>query len=364
MSSSIRLLQPVKHRGEWLDVWRATGCEPHAHPGYCLAVAGVDEEPIALVVDYENGCGLVPLIVRPIPGTDALDLASPYGYGGPYFEGEHRVQDVLRAVRDYARDSGAASAFLRLTPGAPPGDCEPDEGIFVAQTSKNVVVDIRRPADVQWRHVAHKVRKNVNKARRAGCEVIVDHGLRRVDEFLDVYLATMKRRDAASWFHFDAVFFRELCGELGSHAIAFLAVDAHDAVVSVELVLSSDRRMYSFLGGTLAAAFAMAPNDLLKYEIIKYGAATGHAEYVLGGGREADDGIFRYKATFDPDGIVPFHTARLIGDIGAYERASGRRGSAIAAGLTAPWFPPYREERNPSLKDQAGHPIRHAGPAG
>ena len=112
-------------------------------------------------------------------------------------------------------------------------------------------------------------------------------------------------------------------------------VDETGGVVSTELVLTGDRFCYSFLGGTRASAYPASPNDLLKHRVIEHGAEVGLAGYVLGGGYQPGDGIFRYKRSFDPTGIVPFMGVRLVADQAAYELMSG-------PAIDADFFPAYR----------------------
>ena len=77
-------------------------------------------------------------------------------------------------------------------------------------------------------------------------------------------------------------------------------------------MLVSERNAYSFLGGTASDAFELRPNDLLKWELILWLKSAGKRRFVLGGGYGADDGIFRYKRSFAPHGLVPFFVGRRV----------------------------------------------------
>lgn len=343
----VEVLDARTDRHRWISLWEATGREPFAHPGYCEAVASESDTAVALVVEYEDGRALVPLITRfvtPAKGRMALrDCVSPYGYGGPFFTGEARMDVVLRRLQQWLSDEAFACAFLRLSIGVSiePGEVAP--GCQVIATSENVVVDLARSEEQQWRHYAHKVRKNVNKARRLGCCVAVDQGFDAIESFMTVYQETMTRRSADEWFHFSKDFYHKLRSELPNNIVLFSVLDAAGTTVSTELVLQSDRRLYSFLGGTLQSAFPMAPNDLLKHTIINYGRASGYHEYVLGGGLKPEDGIFRFKLGFDPYGIQPYLTARVIGDSAMYSAATGAVSLRDAyEDLTAEYFPQFR----------------------
>ncbi len=75
-------------------------------------------------------------------------------------------------------------------------------GLQALHLADNVRVDLSRPDDEQWRHVAHKVRKSVKKARRAELTVRISEGFTDLPSFLEVYGSTMQRRDAAERYHF------------------------------------------------------------------------------------------------------------------------------------------------------------------
>ena len=85
-------------------------------------------------------------------------------------------------------------------------------------------------------------------------------------------------------------------------------------------------------------SFALRPNDLLKVELIRWARATGKQRFVLGGGFQADDGIFRYKRSFAPDGLVPFEVGMRILRPDAYADLTERAGGVREPGF----FPAYR----------------------
>ena len=156
----------------------------------------------------------------------------------------------------------------------------------------------------------------------------------------------MDRRGAGRGYYFPMEFFEKLRLDLPDGACWFHAL-LGDEVVSTELVLLSTATVYSFLGGTAEAAFDCRPNDLLKYEIIRWAKARGYQRYVLGGGYEPGDGIFRYKRSFSPRGTIPFRVGRRIHQPDKYRRLVAARSSyekALGVHWTpkAGYFPEYR----------------------
>jgi hypothetical protein len=101
------------------------------------------------------------------------------------------------------------------------------------------------------------------------------------------------------------------------------------------------------LGGTLPDVFSHRPNDLLKHEIILWARNAGKKAFILGGGHESNDGIFRYKKSFAPQGSMPFCVGTKIHDANNYSRLIEKRRvwENNHQQLWQPrngWFPEYR----------------------
>lgn len=334
-------------RQEWLRRWAQwPGREPFAHPAYVELFLDPGEQAICLVWDRGGTSVLFPAVLRPLPpqlGRPGYDLTSPYGYGGPFLVAgtADGAAEFWAEFAAWARGQGIVSAFSRLSLFG--DELLPVLPGVVRSSQRNVVVDLRPDADVLWRSYEHKVRKNVNRARREGLEFEIDPTGETMAEFEAIYEATMERRDAAESYRFAGDFFARIRDELGG---SFVVAGVRDAgkLVSTELALVAGDKVYSFLGGTLQEAFPKRPNDLLKHELISWSKAAGKNYFVLGGGYGSDDGIFRYKASFAPGGQLPFSTWRYVVDPDGYQDLEARHAAAQAVleGTRPAFFPAYR----------------------
>jgi hypothetical protein len=158
----------------------------------------------------------------------------------------------------------------------------------------------------------------------------------------------MDRRSAGSSYYFERDFFEAIHRDLAGQ-FAYVNAVLDSRIVSTELALVSADSVYSYLGGTDSSAFDLRPNDLLKYEIIQWARERGKLCYVLGGGRYPDDGIYKYKLSFAPGGMVPFTTGQRILDEEQYRVLTNRRRAEFQAhGLSwldnVHFFPAYRLE--------------------
>jgi hypothetical protein len=277
---------------------------------------------------------LYPFHLRELPsGAEGHDIVTPYGYGGAFRTGAANADAFWAAFDDWAAEQGVVSELVRFS-------LFRDNLLPYPGTREQRLVNVvRELGDDPWMDFEHKVRKNVNKARRSGLRVEVDETGARLDDFLRIYEDTLARRGADERYRFPREFFERIRDRLGGHFVFAHALDG-DSVVSTELALLSATSAYSFLGGTDEAAYATRPNDLLKVELFRWAEAAGKQRFVLGGGFEDGDGIFRYKRSFAPHGLVPFEIGMRVLDQDAYDRLTDQ-----AAGPRKPgFFPAYRAQ--------------------
>ena len=275
---------------------------------------------------------LYPFHLRELPsGPDGHDIVTPYGYGGAFRTGDADPEAFWAAFDAWAAEQGVVSELVRLS-------LFHDRLLPYPGTREQRLVNVvRELGHDPWMDFEHKVRKNVNKARRSGLQVEIDEAGARLDDFLHVYEGTLARRGADERYRFPREFFERIRDRLAGHFVFAHVLDG-DTVVSSELALASATTAYSFLGGTDEAAYAARPNDLLKVELFRWAEAAGKRRFVLGGGYEDGDGIFRYKRSFAPHGLMPFEIGTRVLDQDAYDRLTKDTGGPRDPGF----FPAYR----------------------
>lgn len=331
-------------RMEWLRLWHAwPDREVMAHPAYATLFARGTDRCLCASQDEDSGGGvLFPFILRNLSvepwcaGSTDSDIVSPYGYGGAFCWGRPDAARFWSAFEAWALERNVVTAFTRLSLFA--SQLLPWPWEVVEQQPNVVRSTTAAPTDL-WLDYEHKVRKNVKRAVREGLRFEIDAAGGRLDEFLAVYDATMERRTAAARYRLGREFFRAIIRDLPGHFMFFHVLRGDD-VVSSELVLVSARRCYSFLGGTAESAFALRPNDLLKHGIIEWAGKRGLESFVLGGGAAPADGVFRYKRSFAPGGVVPFRCGRHVFRTDAYRRLLAQRRDWAAVTTGEHWQPP------------------------
>lgn len=353
MIGSFRVLNamiPEEHR-DWINYWdKWPGHEVSAHPNYVKLFVRPGDQPLCAIWSSPEGMVLFPFILRPLtiePWAgilgDMCDLVTPYGYGGPFVYGQPVADNFWDEFDIWCTCNRVICSFMRLSLFEE--QLLPIRG-HVEEKAMNIVRRLNLDAGAVWMDYEHKVRKNVQKARRAGLIVERDEKGDRLDAFHEVYYSTMQRRQASEQYYFPKTFFESIIHELEGQ-FSFFHVWQDQKLVSTELVLVSAEHIYSFLGGTIEEAYNMRPNDLLKHEVIEWGILQGKKTFVLGGGYENGDGIFRYKKAFSPEGGLPFRVAARILMPGAYENLCNLRCEWEAAkgnnwNPRKDYFPAYR----------------------
>lgn len=271
-----------------------------------------------------------------IPPNTYYDLITPYGYGG-FLSDEDFAEELYSEFEIYCRTHGYVSEFVRF------GLFNGYEKIYggeIESRTHNVVRNLDCSLEDLKMNFEHKVRKNIKRAEKNGLEILVEQNTEHLEEFLCIYYGTMERADATDEFYFKKQFFEILSTMEGNFAYFYVLFQGK--VISAELVLFGANYAYSYLGGTDSAYFQLRPNDFLKYEIIKWLKNKGFKNFVLGGGYGSDDGIFRYKKSFAPNGVVNFYIGKNIFDDAIYERLVELRKEGDKFDKESSFFPIYR----------------------
>lgn len=273
------------------------------------------------------------------------DAITPYGYGGPIAlsctDMEKLMASYQKAFTAYCLEHNIVCEFIRfhLFDNVDVREHYYGETVNVLD---NVVVNTALDYESIRINYEHKVRKNVNKAINNGLEMCIEQNLDHLDDFLDIYYATMDRNQASDYYYFKRSYFEDIARLLPKNYMYFHVIK-DGRIIATELVLYSENYAYSFLGGTNEDYYAMRPNDFLKDAIIHWCNDTGRKYFVLGGGYHKDDGIYRYKRSFTKESDVPFFIGKAILNPEVYDRFVELRAAEDPTfDRNAAYFPLYR----------------------
>lgn len=273
---------------------------------------------------------LAPLIVREIPGTEARDATSPYGYPGivaaaDFVRAPARKKSpatIDPASVDFS-PTGLVSLFVRHTLAEPP----------LAAAAERSVVQIADPALPPKSRGSD--RNRINKNRRAGYEVEIvagaDSSAEQRGGFLAAYEQTMRRAAAGERYFFGAAYFDRIL----ESAAAWLALARTPAgeVAAASIAVRSDGFLHYHLSGSADAQLRDSPMKNVVAALVELAGEWG-LPLNLGGGISRGDALEEFKRGF-ANREQPWHTSEIVCDHPAYERLSPDRAAND-------FFPAYR----------------------
>lgn len=280
-------------------------------------------EGVTHTLRIESGGGelLVPLLVRPIAGTQRHDAVSPYGYPG----GTARDWEPIDPGEIDWYETRLVSIFLRDAVGTRPilSGGRGRGGVLVAdprrglRLRKSLRYEIRRNAREGYR--VESVRgPEANDEQRSGFEA--------------AYAESMARAGASERYLFDSAYFR---GVLASEqSWLFLARATYGQIAAGAIAGLSDGHLHYFLSGTRDSRRGDSPSKNVLAVMIELAHQLG-LPLNLGGGFRPGDQLEAFKHGFS-NAQAAFTCHEIVCDPGAYEELGA------GAGGDADFFPRYR----------------------
>jgi hypothetical protein len=260
----------------------------------------------------------LPVIVRPIDGSERRDAISPYGYPG--------ADDAPEPPPDPGAidwsETDLVSVFVRDRIGERP---------CLAGGTVRSQVQIAEGRD----GIRKRLREQIRRNERRGWQILTQRGGEVAPEsqstFQSAYVETMARTGAAGRYLFDDAYFERLLA--GGRAWLLLASREDGPGEAGAIAVASDGYLHYFLGGTADEALEDSPMKNLFAAMIDLGEELA-LPVSLGGGVKPGDSLDDFKRGF-ATGQAPWHTHELVCDPAAYED--------LSAGKAADgFFPAYR----------------------
>lgn len=327
--------------------WEAiVGRVPHDfyHRSAYVALAAEHEGGAARALLVEDGPRgmLLPLIIRPIPGSTS-DATSPYGYPGPLVWGTTApefARDAFRAGIELLGSEGIVSLFVRLHPLL---DATPPAGVgTLVAHGETVSIDLSRSPEELWAQTRDNHRRDIGKALRAGYVARVDEAWEHFEAFVRLYRGTMERLGAEERYMFDEGYFRKLRTALGPSLKLWLVLTGDVVAAAVLFVETAGIVQYHLSGSDERYAHAR-PTKLLIHTAAAWAKERGDLRLHLGGGvGGADDSLMHFKAGFSDDRHV-FHTLRVVVAADEYARLVAAGDPALDPTDLGGFFPLYRK---------------------
>ncbi len=253
-----------------------------------------------LIAENEDDIIICPIIKRKFnfQGKNFFDLTSLYNLGGPIQKNNNIILQNFFAKKfaEYCVENKIINYFIRFHPIIKNLDiflnnCE------LINTGEFISVNLDTLKYPIVKNFHHRHQKSIKKAINYKIEIIVSNEKKYIEDFIRIYYKEMKFKNAEDFYFFEKDFFFNLEKHINNNYQFFYA-KYKNKIISCELVLFSDHYCHSFLGSTKEEFKYLCSNHLLKQKIIEHFKDKKLKFYLIGGGPNPNDGIFKYKKGF------------------------------------------------------------------
>lgn len=280
---------------------------------------------------------------------DVYDLISPWYFGGLLlsdFSNKALLQKFFGIFKEFCHRNNVVSEFMRLHPMLT--EHMYLDGIMELKKFNDVVyIDLQQEEDAIWKNMKDTNREKIRKARKNNVEVTISKNTADIEEFHRLYINSMERKNARSYYFFSLDFFKDILNIFCEDSTLILARHKGGLIGGI-IMLGKYDYVYSYLSASIPEFLPLGANNILKYEGAMWAKRKGYKYFILGGGNSVGDSLFKFKSSFS-DTYKGFFTGRVIYNQASYDRLceikieDEKRKGKIVPG-EADFFPRYRLE--------------------
>jgi serine/alanine adding enzyme len=169
---------------------------------------------------------------------------------------------------------------------------------YVFEDHLNILIDLTKSEDVLWGEIYSRRRSQINKSERQGVTIKIFEEQELVEKSCDILLDVYKRAKLPLP---GKEYFKEANKILGEKGfLKFFGAFYKERLVGVMYLLCYNGRTYEWYIGSYIDYMRLHPNDLIIWEIIKWGKENNYKIFDFGGAGRPDKeyGVREYKKKF------------------------------------------------------------------
>lgn len=303
-----------------------------------------DGDPFLLYYEDNGLRAIYVYMQRPTAFPGVYDSVTPYGYGGVLFEGEATDENCKAFWGAYVAkmiEENIVDNFVRYHPVL--NNAVPMKDFSnVIDLGHTIAMDLTSP-DVIWENIVSKNRNMIRKAEKNGITIEHGQGMELMDQFIEIYNATMKKDNAEEYYYFKRHFYESIDRDLKDNYEMFYAM-YEGRPIAMSIMIFANGRLNYHLSGSDIEFRNLAPSNLLLYKAALWGYEQGFKTFHLGGGvGSGEDGLYKFKAAFNKNSDYQFSIGKQVFDLEKYdELVKIRRETDPSFDETSHFFPLYR----------------------
>jgi len=148
-----------------------------------------------------------------------------------------------------------------------------------------------------------------------------------LDQFTEIYNATMDKDHAEEYYYFKRPFYESIDRDLQDNYEMFYAM-YEGRPIAMSIMIFANGRLNYHLSGSDIAYRNLAPSNLLLYKAALWGYEQGCKTFHLGGGvGSGEDNLYKFKAAFNKNSDYQFSIGKEIFDQEKYDELVAERAS-------------------------------------
>jgi serine/alanine adding enzyme len=244
---------------------------------------------------------MLPVQVKLSPSLSALTTRAVVFGSILYEEGREGREALNLLLKTYTEEIENPPLFTELRNLSDYGSVQPIflDRDFVYEEHLNYLVDISQPADVIFQKIGRRTRKNIRRGLNREIvliEQVIEHGQFStcIDLIQKTYLKA--RVPLAHPTLFENAF--EILSPKKMVRVTMASVEGQPAATSIELLFKDV--VYGWYSGLDRSYSAYIPNELLMWDILKWGTESSfHVDDFGGAGKPGEEyGVRDFKAKF------------------------------------------------------------------
>ena len=267
---------------------------------------------------YENEGNLVvyPYLKIPLHTLSFFSNASEDGeyyditsleYGGALMKNKNVdfFSSFLQEFNSYCRANNIITEFLRLHPLMPN-----EYQLGKEKIKETFCIDLHQSEDDIFSHYGKSNRNAINRSLREKIEIVHSKEKKYVDAFYTIYMKTMKRRHARSFYLYTREYLDRLIESFGNGIELFVAY-FNGVPVSTGIFLCGGETVHYYLAGSKPEFGKYGGSNLLLHTAILWAKKQGFSQFNLGSGYQPKDNLLKFKSSFT-NTSVPYWRYRRI----------------------------------------------------
>ena len=243
-----------------------------------------------------------------------FDLETPYGYGGPLTENADEIElnNYFELKQEWAKQHNIVSEFIRYNP-LEQNQVYTNNNLIQINAKSTIYINLESEQQI-LHDMDSKNRNMVRKAIKNGVVVkMADESniSEIITKFKQLYKSTMDRNNASDFYYFNDEYFNNFFKDMHGKYKIFYA-EYNGEIVATSIFIFNNTNIHYYLSGANREFLNLAPNNLLLFEVAKWGAENGFEKFHLGGGVQNNDALFGFKKQFNTKGELPFYIGRQI----------------------------------------------------